>query len=145
LSDTIQMTLSLLPMFFWRVLWIFANPLAWISAVGVGCFVPGVVIGVGQRSAGLFAFFVPVVLSHLLFFAAKLDAMRVQNLAYYEGRDSAVWSWAMPTFLLLQLGLCGFLIYRLRTRRLAASLLSIFTLTFAASALLGASIFLSID
>jgi hypothetical protein len=105
LGDTIQMTLSLLPMFFWSVLWIFVNPFAWISAVGVGCFVPGVVIGVRRRIAGLFAFLVPVVLSHLLFFAAKLgSSMRVRNLAYYEGRDSAVWSWTMPLFHLLQRG-----------------------------------------
>lgn len=106
---------------------------------------PGVVIGVRRRLSGLFAFLVPIAFSHLLFFSAVTDATRVRNLFFYEGRESAAWSWILPAFPLLQLGLCGFLIYRFRTHRVAASLLSVFTLAFATNAGLGAFIFLSVD
>jgi hypothetical protein len=146
-SRAVWATLSLLPRFFAGATQVFQYPSAFTlpSVVGVASIAPALVIAVKRRLSPLFAFLGPIALSHLLVFAAILDGPRVIALSYYEGRESQAWSWAMAVFPLVQLGLCGFLIYRFRTFRVAASLVSVFTLAVASAAWFAALVTTSVD
>lgn len=147
MGEAIWSALSLVPRFFQSATQAFRSPsiFTFIAVIGVGCLAPAIAIGVRRRLSPLLVFLAPIALSHILVFAAIVDASRVIALSYYEGRESQAWSWAMGLFPLVQVGLCGVLILRFRTFRVAASLVSVFTLAVAATAWSAAFIVTSVD
>ncbi|MBI1685348.1 hypothetical protein [Caulobacter hibisci] len=105
-------------------------PFSLLPAAGTACLVMGVIGGVRQRAKALLLFLIPVILSHILLFAAVLDGPRMQ-VAQYEGFDDGRWDVIGPLFLVAQLALCGWAFSRARAARRPAVLLLSFTLLFA--------------
>lgn len=98
-----------------------------VPAVGVLSLVVGTIMGVIQRRRALLWFLVLFALSEMLVVIAGLMRGQVRPMS----ASLNVW---LYVFLGLQLALSGYLIYRIRGARTSATALSVFSVTYAATA-----------
>jgi hypothetical protein len=99
-----------------------AGPLTLIPATGTACLVVGIVLGAIKRKVSLFLFLIPAMLSELL----------VGVAGFFRGRmQGSPTDWLLGAFLILQVLLCGYLVWRARGARAAAAPLAIFCVSYA--------------
>ncbi len=99
-----------------------AGPLTAIPAFGTICLFIGITVGLIQRAWELKWFFLPAIASQL--FVAVAGALRGE--LFDESSQPALLS-----FIVFQIILAGYLIYRVGEARLAAVALAIFSVTYA--------------
>ncbi len=120
-------------LFFGLPKWYFSNlldpfaviPLSIVPFIGTVCLVPGVVLGVRKRARSLLRFGWPFLASQLLvavagFLRGELDGSQTQMV--------------LIPYLVVILGWSSFLVFKAKGLRMAAVLLAVFTLSYAAYA-----------
>lgn len=98
-------------------------PLDVIAKVGALALVVGIVLGLAYRERRLLWFLVPVASGHGFVLMSAVYANSMLRPSRSEG--------VTVPFLVVELVVCAYLVYRLTGSRLAASLLSAFTLSYA--------------
>lgn len=98
-----------------------AGPLTLIPAIGVVCLAIGVVLGIRARVPALLFFGLLALISHAY----------VALAGFLRGTMDDSSSPIFLVFLLLQVVLAGYLVYRIKGARLPAIFLAIFTSTYA--------------
>jgi hypothetical protein len=125
MNDGISLALQVPRQFFLTLLQPSAIGGLWpFAAAATASLICGVVIGVLRRKTILLSFLIPIALSQLLLVLASLPGAQAW----------AVGGWALVGFLGFQAVLCGYLIWRAAGARLPATLLTIFSLIYAAFA-----------
>lgn len=98
-----------------------AGPLTWVPSIGIVALLAGIILGIKAGRPSLLLFGLLAFASHL--FVAVAGFFRG---AIHESNMLIVCS-----FLLLQLAAAVYLVYRLKGVRLSATLLALFTLSYA--------------
>ena len=93
-----------------------------IPAVGGVCLAFGLTVAVRRRLGALWTFVIPPLISHAFVAAAGL---------YRGALDTAAAENVLDVFLMLQLAMCLYLVYRHRTSWVPAALLAAFSLSYA--------------
>ena len=126
MGDAVWLFFGLPQWFFWNLVDPFGvGPLSIVPFVGILCLVAGVILGVRKRATFLWRFGLPVLASHALvavagFLRGALDASHVQIVVL--------------SFMVVILGWSLFLVYKAKGSRIAALLLAVFSLSYAAYA-----------
>jgi hypothetical protein len=122
-GNAVWLWLALPPWYFHSILAPFAGgSLTMVPALGVVCLGIGTLAGVIRRRTGLLLLLIPVVGSHVLVAVAGL----------FRGKVSGALSQPiLLAFLALELLVSAYLIYRLKSARIEASILSVFVITYA--------------
>lgn len=102
-----------------------SDPLTLVPAVGLTGLVVGIALGAMKRNATLLLFIIPALLSELLVGVAGLFRGQMRG----DPTD-----WLIGAFLIVQLLLCSYLIWRAKGARIAAAPLAIFSMSYAAFA-----------
>ena len=103
-----------------------AGALSLVPAVGTVSLAVGLIIAVIQRHRGLLLFLLPFLFSECL--VALAGIMRGQ----VSSDGATILQVALLAFLAIQVGICGYLTYRLKGARWAGTALSIFSIAYAA-------------
>ena len=123
MGNALWLILALPEWFFPSVLMPFAaGPLTLIPALGTVCLAIGIGLGVMKHKPALWLFLIPALFCEAL--------VGIAGLFRGELRGSAS-EWALVAFLIFQLALCGYLVWRVRGARTAAVPLALFSLTYA--------------
>ena len=123
MGNAVWLTLALPQWYFPALLAPFAaGPLTLIPASGALALLAGGGMAVVRRRREPLWFLVPAVASHVLVAVAGLMRGRLDQDASNP---------VLIAFLVAQLVLCGFLIWRLRRARVEAALLTVFAMTYA--------------
>jgi len=93
-----------------------------IPSLGIVCLAIGIILGVIGRKPSLLIFLFLPAMSQALVAAAGL----MRGTLRYEAYEPILWA-----FLLLQVTVAGYLVYRLKNARPAAAALGIFTISYA--------------
>ncbi len=126
MGDAVWLFFGLPRWFFWNLVDPFGvGPLSIVPFVGILCLAAGVILGVRNRARFLWHFGWPVLASHAFvavagFLRGALEASQVQIV--------------VVSFLVVILGWSLFLVYKARGSRIAALLLAVFSLSYAAYA-----------
>jgi len=101
--------------------------LSLVPAIGVICFGSGVILGIRNRDKRLLAFILPVLLSEMLVAAAGF------MLGVLRGTASGpfIYGFLIYGFLIFQLLIVAYLVFKMRGSRVAATLLAVFSITYA--------------
>jgi hypothetical protein len=102
-----------------------AGALTLVPAIGSVSLAVGLILGAIQRRRGLLLFLIPLVLSEGLVAIAGLLRGQVPS-------DSVLLEPSLLGFIAVQFAVAGYLIYRMRGARAAASAFSVFSVTYAA-------------
>ena len=123
MGNAVWLILALPNWFFSTIIHPFsAGPLTLVPTIGVICFCSGVILGIRNREKSLLAFILPVLLSEMLVAAAGFMRGALRGSA----SNPVVYG-----FLILQLLIAVYLVFRLRGSRVAATLLAVFSILYA--------------
>jgi hypothetical protein len=104
-----------------------AGALSAIPASGVVCLVIGAIWGIKNQKTHLLIFFLLVVASQILVVAAGFSRGSLRGAA-----NQLILQTLLGTFLLLQIVIAGYFVWRLKGARWPAAALAIFTSSYAA-------------